>query len=222
MVWIGNNEQRQRLVKALWRLTSIHITSMNEATQTVPPVLQEIKLTPAQEARFWAKVNKAGPTQSHMPTPCWMWTASKVDGYGTIRIGEKVRKSHRVVWILVNGPIPHDGSAHGICVCHRCDNPACVNPSHLFLGTNADNTHDMIAKGRKVAVCGNGHYARTQPERLARGEANGATKLTSEKVLDIRDRYAAGGITKTTLAAQFNVSLSLISQIIHRHIWHHL
>lgn len=195
---------------------------MIEAAPVLPRPRDEIKLTAAQEERFWVKVDKNGPTMPHMESPCWSWTASKVDGYGTMRIGSKIRKSHRVAWTLVNGPIPHDGSAHGICVCHRCDNRACVNPTHFFLGTNEDNTRDMISKGRKVAVRGDKHYARTQPERLARGEANASAKLTTSKVIDIRTLYAAGGTTMKILSSRFEVSLSLISAIITRKIWQHV
>lgn len=87
--------------------------------------------------RFWEKVNKSGE--------CWTWTACTHHqwGYGHFRAGGKLVTAHRYSWELHNGPIPP-----GMRVCHRCDNPPCVRPAHLFLGTDADNAHDMIAKGR--------------------------------------------------------------------------
>lgn len=164
---------------------------MIEATQTV------LQLTDKDKARFWAKVDNNGPTMSHMDTPCWVWTAGKfAAGYGAFQMGGKVQKSHRIAWALSNS------AALGPCICHHCDNPSCVNPSHLFLGTHIDNMRDMVIKGRQaknerhgsklhpdrvargdrhgsrthpeVIIRGDSHWTRTNPERLARGENNGA------------------------------------------------
>lgn len=101
-----------------------------------------VRVRPPLNERFWAKVNKAtglGPDGE-----CWEWTGHLMKfGYGVVRADGKVRKAHRVSYALNNGPVPDD-----MMVCHRCDNPSCVRPDHLFLGTQQDNMDDRMAKGR--------------------------------------------------------------------------
>lgn len=140
---------------------------------------------------FWNKVQKTDG--------CWIWRGSLHDwGYGHLRHGGKDFKAHRVAWALINGPIPE-----GMEVLHSCDNPPCVNPSHLFLGTQQDNIDDMMQKG---------HYTR----HAAFGEANGSSKLTETQVSEI---LQAKGQTSSILASKYAVSPSLIKQIRRREIW---
>lgn len=111
--------------------------------------------------RFWPRVNKAGPIHAVLGTPCWLWTGAPDNrGYGRLSttLGGSVLKAHRLSWEIANGAIPE-----GLCVLHRCDNPPCVNPEHLFLGTRPDNARDMADKGRhgrynaKKTHCKRGH-----------------------------------------------------------------
>jgi len=93
------------------------------------------------QQRFWSKVNKHGPRAGRLGR-CWVWTAGRTNGsYGSFRVGSKMERAHRYAW----GDVPS-----GLHVLHRCDNPPCVRRSHLFLGTQADNNRDMVAKRRDV------------------------------------------------------------------------
>jgi hypothetical protein len=165
------------------------------------------------EKRFWAKVHKT--------EGCWLRTARQERrGYGSFMMDRGSAKwrpvgAHRVAWELTNGPIPD-----GLCVLHRCDNPSCVRPEHLYLGTNLVNSQDMVSKGRQA--CGDRSGKTVHPERTARGERNGSAKLTENDVKDIRTRFANGGITKVSLALEYGVRDALISKIIKRQVWTHL
>lgn len=174
---------------------------MNEAKKTLPYARKEINITLSDENRFWNKVDKSGG-----PDACWMWTGHKYStGYGSFIICTKRAKAHRVAWVITHGHIPQDGSYHGLCVCHRCDTPGCCNPSHLFLGTNADNVADREAKHHNTP-----------------GEANTSAKLTNAQAIEIRSLYAVGDTTYNKLASQFGVGKMTIRGIIRRETWKHL
>jgi len=155
------------------------------------------------ERRFWEKVR---PTAG-----CWTWEAS-LDGrgYGQIafkRGGKGNMRAHRVSWEIHNGPIPDD-----LHVLHRCDNPPCVNPDHLFLGTQRDNVQDMWAKGRA-----SGHFQAGE----SRGVKNVNAKLDPDKVTVIRER-AQSGESYASLARSFNVTGPAISSLVRRRTWHYV
>ena len=157
--------------------------------------------TPWQQ-RFWRHVTRAADDE------CWEWTGShNPDGYGHLRMHNRMgvpcdEDAHRLSWRLHHGAIPD-----GLCVLHTCDNPACVNPAHLFLGTIADNNHDMRLKGR---------------DRHPRGEQNGRAKLTQAAVLDMRRRYAAGGISQEQLGREYGVCQSVAGRAIQGLTWKQL
>lgn len=133
-------------------------------------------------------------------TDCWNWNATNVRGYGKIQINGRKQRANRVSFELHCGPIPA-----GRHVCHRCDNPKCINPAHLFLGTNADNVADKVAKGRQAHTSIN-------------GAANGSAKLTETDVLAIR---ASTGLLRE-LAAQYRMSATQISAIRRGKQWAHV
>lgn len=153
---------------------------------------------------FWSKVNKDGAIPAHSPElgNCWLWTAfCYPNGYGK-RIWENGESyAHRVSWIINRGEIPD-----GLQVLHKCDVRNCVNPKHLFLGTQKDNMRDMINKGRMVI-----------PPR--NGEKNSNSKLTIAQVREIRIRYAVGGISHKKLGDEFGISDGQIGYIVNYKGW---
>lgn len=155
--------------------------------------------------RFWSKVSISGGPQS-----CWEWKAAKdKDGYGVTSFNKKWIGAHRLAWILAKGEIPD-----GLCVCHHCDNPSCVNPSHLFLGTVKDNTQDMIRKGRSCVW--------TRPECVVRGSVHSSAKLTEDDVREMRRKYAMNESNQTELSREYGVSSGRVSEIITLKSWTHV
>lgn len=189
-------------------------------------------------ARFWAKVRKA-PGDA-----CYEWTGHRNrDGYGTFRPDGANTSSvpaHRVAWVLAGDELTDD-----MLICHTCDNPPCVRRSHLFDGTPADNTADMMAKGRHragntvaTAARGSRHGSRTKPERLARGDRNGSrthpdrlvrgeanprSRTNAADVAAMREAWAGGnGESQASLAERYGISHRTVSPIVRRITWRHV
>lgn len=163
-------------------------------------------------ARFMGKVAKSDS--------CWIWTGARDSkGYGRFSVGNSRRPdgrrrnsmvgAHRLSYEFHVGPIPNGPGFHGICVLHRCDNPSCVRPDHLFIGTNADNVRDMDTKGRRVNA---------QP----RGSRHPAAILTEEKVRAIVIAHRERGISQSQLSREYGVSTSTVNHIFTGRLWAHV
>lgn len=151
--------------------------------------------------RFWEKVDKRGEDE------CWEWQGAKfivTHPYGQIWVNKKIELAHRISWCLHHGFIPKE-----LRVLHHCDNPPCVNPQHLFLGTQSDNLIDAAKKGR----------LRTSP-RL--GENHHDSKLTDNEVLEMRSSYKEKREPYKIIAKRHNVHPTTVGRIIRNERWQHL
>lgn len=147
--------------------------------------------------RFWAKVEKAAPG---VGVHCWVWTGFRnAKGYGHFGANGKRFIASRFAWAITYGPIPV-----GLCVCHRCDNPPCVRPDHLFLGTISDNNQDAARKGRL--------------KRWQQGENNGRAKLNLRQALEVQARALAGE-KRQALADEFGVAEVTVRRIATGRTW---
>lgn len=152
-----------------------------------------MNLTEKQITNFWNKINIQSKEE------CWNWGGCKIKtGYGCVMLNGKIEKAHRVSYYLKHGDIPED-----MYVCHTCDNPSCVNPDHLFVGTQKDNMQDMISKGR---ACDR------------KGTANPKNKFTEEQVIAIRNDDRP----YSQIAKDYNTNKSRISEIKLYKTWRHL
>ena len=152
----------------------------------------DMNITERDKKRFWDRVDTSGK--------CWNWKAGKNSlGYGKISIDAKVFYVHRLAYSLVHGNIPD-----GMGVCHHCDNPGCVNPKHLFLGTQSDNLLDASAKNR-----------------LPQGENKWGSKLAENDIHEIRRLYSLG-IKQPLLAKMWKICQPQVSKIVQRIQWRHI
>lgn len=151
-------------------------------------------------------------------TGCWEWRgARKLTGhpYGIAFIGGKCRTMHRVA-IVASGSVL--GASD--CVLHRCDNPPCCNPDHLFVGSQNDNIRDCAQKGRYAF--GSGDARRAKPSDMPRGERHCRANFTNQQIVNIRDRVAAKGGIQSEIAREFGVHPATISKIVNRKLWSHV
>lgn len=151
-------------------------------------------------ARFWSKVDKSGT--------CWEWQATPNGRYGSFTHDNQTHGAHRFAWMIKHGDIPD-----GMFVCHRCDNPRCVRPSHLFLGEAADNTEDMMKKGR---------YRSPYNPNPPTGVDHPLAKLNPPKVREMRRLRFEEGWDYRSIAAEFGVAVRGAWLAINGKTWAHV
>lgn len=147
---------------------------------------------------------------------CWIWTKSvDKDGYGKACYRNTSIPAHRLSWMLFRGPL-----RAGYVLMHRCDVPACVNPSHLREGTSQENTADKMMKGRHRTASGPNHYLKRNPHARS-GDKSSRSKVSEAQAIEIRRRFSAGEKQKD-LATEFGITRSAISGIVTRRTFNHL
>ena len=170
------------------RLVMRHLAGERVQPRRLPRTLEDIR------EWFWTQVFKTD-------FGCWIWFGPRWNnGYGTCRVGGKKRKAHRVAYLLHYGVLPSNK-----IVCHDCDVPMCVNPEHLFLGTDQDNATDSMLKGRKPS-----------------GEGHALSKLTDETVLEIRRRFENGTLKFREMARSLGVKHQTVLAVAHGKTWKHV
>lgn len=168
---------------------------------TIPnrQIIPEQEVKDKLPERFWSKIKFDDPGN------CWEWQAYRhPEGYGKYKASAtSLISAHRYIYMELFGRLPST-----LLVCHKCNNPSCVNPNHLYAGTNQDNTNDREAAGRGITF-------------IKRGSQYGNAKLNEEKVAVIKQRLAAGHVSNE-IAKDYGVSIALISMIKHGRNWTHV
>lgn len=179
------------------------------------------EITESDRVRFWAKVDRNGPTLPGMQTPCWLWTAGTFPGgYGQFRVGRKTHRAQRIAFLLAGGVFTDSKPQAN----HQCRNPPCCNPSHIYAGDHQQSMDDMVRDGTAARVRGDANGARTRPEKRPRGDANGMrthpekrprgekngnVKLTDKQCAYIR----SSSLSQPAIARELGVSQQHISRI---------
>lgn len=211
---------------------------MNEALPIQADICPEVNFTDKERNHFWSKVQKSND--------CWLWQGGKPGRkYGQYFLRQKRVGTHRVAWMMSR----NRGIPQGMFICHHCDNPQCVRPEHLFLGTAQDNSDDKCKKGRQAkgdtqglrkhpgtaarglrhgwhthpesVPRGDNHHSRKRPERMARGEGHGLAKFTNDDILEIR-QLRKDGMLLRLIAERFKCSRPCIGFIIKGRTWSHV
>lgn len=145
---------------------------------------------------------------------CWIWEKMVTKkGYGTVTYHQKHMRAHRVAYILFRGEIPE-----GMLVCHKCDNPSCCNPSHLFLGTNADNMKD---RDRKKRQCRGEARSAVARKHSPRGSRHHKAVINEDQVREIRVMHSKG-IPRKKIAEHIGVRINVIHRVVTRRFWRHV
>lgn len=193
---------------------------MATTDHTALPVLSQNDLN-----RFWSFVDIRTDDE------CWPWMGGRLPkGYGHFTFRRKAIKAHRLSYFINTGIDPNES-----IVCHKCDNPPCCNPGHLFAGTHKSNAEDRSAKGRSAfgdknwtrkyperIPKGNDHWMAKKPHLIRKGESTGIAKITAEIAKAIRERHVPLVVTARHLAEEFGTTKHIVQDVLRRRTWKHV